>query len=121
MERADASFDSGACVDLGAFDPTEEDCGVGAWVSRAQRLASWVVIMEDRQPEFFHGHRGFEPDASVPLNRHGPHAHAWTHRDLKRLVDAFHAHDVKVLLGYWIHECAFASEQHRELLIRDAH
>src|SRR5207248_2542982 len=102
-------------------DPTAEDCGVGAWIARSQRVNEWVVLMEDRQPEFFHEYRGHEPGAIVPLNRHGPNAHVWTQADLRRLVRAFHVHGVRVLLGYWIHECAFASERHREVLIRDAH
>ena len=115
-----SSFHAGACVDLGAFDPALADCGVGQYVARGQRALSWVTLMEDRQPVFFHGYRGYEPDAVVPLNRHGPRVDAWTQKDLKRLVDAFHAHGVKVLFGYWIHECSFVDDRHPELLIRDA-
>lgn len=118
--RDDASFHAGSCLDLGAFDPTQEDCGVGAFVARAKGALSWVVVMEDRQPDFFHGYARFEPDAPVPLNRHGPRDDAWRQRDLKRLVDAFHARGVKVLYGYWLHECAFVDDRHPELLIRDA-
>ena len=113
-------FDAGACLDLGAFDPTLADCGVAAYVARAQRTLDWVVVMEDRQPVFFHGHRAFEPDATVPLNRHGPRSDAWRQADVRRLVAAFHEHGLKVLLGYWVHECAFVDERHPELLIRDA-
>ncbi|HEX2021352.1 MAG TPA: hypothetical protein VHH36_01455, partial [Candidatus Thermoplasmatota archaeon] len=113
-------FEAGACVDLGAFDPTAGDAGAGAWLDRAVSLPTWVVLMEDRQPVFFHGYQGYRPDAPVPLNRHGPHAHAWTHADLRRLVLAFKARGVRVLLGYWVHECAFVDDRHPELLIRDA-
>lgn len=113
-------FHAGACLDLGAFDPTLADCGVDAYIERAQRTLSWVVLMEDRQPVWFHGYQGYDPAAPVPLNRHGPNKHAWTQADMKRLVEAFHAHGVKVLLGYWTHECSFVDDHHPELLIRDA-
>ena len=119
--RMRSSFAAGACLDLGAFDPSTPDCGVATWMERAARVPAWVVVMEDRQPDFFHGYAGWRPHERVPLNRHGPRTDAWTQADLKRLVDAFHAHDVKVLLGYWIHECRFVDERHPELLIRDQH
>lgn len=114
-------FAAGVCVDLGAFDPTEADAGAGTWLERASNVPAWICLMEDRQPDFFHGYHGFEPDGPVPLNRHGPHKHAWTQADVKRLVDGFHARGVKVLLGYWLHECAWVDERHPELLIRDQH
>lgn len=117
--RMRSSFAAGVCLDLGAFDPTQPDCGVDEWMRRAARVPAWVVVMEDRQPDFFHGYAGYRPHERVPLNRHGPRQDAWTQADLKRLVDAFHAHDVKVLLGYWIHECRFVDELHPEVLIRD--
>ncbi|HUR69765.1 MAG TPA: hypothetical protein VM370_11025 [Candidatus Thermoplasmatota archaeon] len=114
------SFSSGACLDLGAFDPARDDCGVAHHVERSQKVLSWVVLMEDRQPVFFHGYLGFDPDAPVPLNRHGPRADAWRQKDVKRLVDSFHAHGVKVLFGYWTHECSFVDERHPELVMREA-
>lgn len=113
-------FAAGVCLDLGAFDPKIPDAGVHAYLDRAAGVPAWVVLMEDRQPVWFHGYDGYRPHEQVPLNRHGPRADAWTQADVKRLVDAFHAHDVKVLLGYWIHECDFVDERHPELLIRDA-
>ena len=113
-------FHAGACLDLGAFDPAQPDCGVGAYVERSLGALSWVVLMEDRQPVFFHGYRGFDADAEVPLGRHGPRWDRWTHADVRRLVDAFHARGVEVLLGYWVHECDFVDVRHPELLIRDA-
>ena len=118
--RMRSSFAAGVCLDLGAFDPTAADCGVGTWMTRASGVPAWVVVMEDRQPDFFHGYAGWSPGEAVPLNRHGPRQDAWTQADLKRLVDAFHAHDVKVLYGYWVHECRFVDDGHPELLIRDA-
>lgn len=114
------AFHAGACLDLGAFDPSAPDCGVRDHLARSQGTLSWVVVMEDRQPIFFHGYQGYEPDAVVPLNRHGPRADVWTQKDLRRLVAAFRAHGVKVLLGYWVHECPFVDDRHPELLIRDA-
>lgn len=116
-----SAFAAGVCVDLGAFDPTEEDAGVGAWMRRAQGAPAWVCLMEDRQPTFFHGYRRYEADEIVPLNRHGPNGHTWTQKDVRRLVAAFHDHGVKVLLGYWIHECGWVDHRHPELLIRDQH
>ena len=115
-----SAFESGVCVDLGAFDPSQPDAGVAAWLDQTHGVPAWVVVMEDRQPAFFHEYSGYSPDAAAPLNRHGPRQDAWTHADLKRLVDAFHARDVKVLLGYWVHECDFVDDKHPELLIRDA-
>ncbi|MFA5861394.1 MAG: hypothetical protein WDA16_06825 [Candidatus Thermoplasmatota archaeon] len=114
-------FPAGACVDLGAFDPREDDCAVGSWLAHAHDSLDYVVMMEDRQPDFFHGYRGYEPGANVPLNRHGPRTDAWVQADLKRLVAAFRARGVKVLFGYWIHECSFVDDLHPELLIRDQH
>lgn len=113
-------FRAGACLDLGAFDSSRDDCGVGDYVARSQRALSWVVIMEDRQPVFFHGYQGYVADADVPLNRHGPRSDGWRMQDLRRLVNAFHAHHVKVLLGYWAHECSFVDDRHPELIIREA-
>ena len=113
-------FAAGVCVDLGAFDPTAPGKGVEAWLERASGVPAWVVVMEDREPDFFHGYDGYRPDAPAPLNRHGPNQHAWTQADLKALVEAFQARGVKVLLGYWVHECRFVDERHPEVLIRDA-
>lgn len=117
--RMRSPFAAGVCLDLGAFDPGAPDCGVGAWMTRAARVPAWVVVMEDRQPDFFHGYDAYRPHETVPLNRHGPRSDAWTQADLKRLVDAFHDQGVKVLYGYWIHESRFVDEDHPELLIRD--
>ncbi len=114
-------FAAGVCVDLGAFDPSLEDAGAASWLARAQGLPAWVCVMEDRQPVFFHGYLGYDPEAEVPLNRHGPHAHAWRHKDLRRLVAAFHDLGVQVLFGYWLHECEWVDKRHPELLIRDQH
>lgn len=114
-------FPAGACVDLGAFDPHEPDAGVSAWIARTRKSLDYVVLMEDRQPDFFHGYREHSPGSVVPLNRHGPRTDVWVQSDVKRLVDAFHAHGMRVLLGYWLHECRFVDERHPELLIRDQH
>jgi hypothetical protein len=57
----------------------------------------------------------------VGLNRHGPRSDAWRQQDLRRLVVALQTRGVRVLLGYWIHECRFVDERHPELLIRDQH
>lgn len=113
------SYDVGACIDLGAFRKDAPDRGVAEWLSGARRV-DWVVLMEDRRPEFF---LGFEPgdDATpVPLNRHGPNPGTWTVADVRDLVGRLHARGVKVLLGVWMHECAWVDDDHPELLMTDA-
>lgn len=124
MSRRDAEerFDVGACVDLGAFDPRQPDAGAGEFVRRAggPGALDWVVIMEDREPDFFHGYRGYVADAPVPLNRHGPLPHQWTMSDLRRLVAALKENGVSPFYGYWLHECAWVDDRHPELLMRTA-
>lgn len=118
-EGNEQRFETGACVDLGAFDPSLPDAGARAFVDRARGL-DWIVIMEDREPDFFHGYRGFDADAPAPLNRHGPRSERWTMGDLRRLVHALKAEGVAPFYGYWLHECAWVDDRHPELLMRTA-
>lgn len=116
----ESQWETGACADLGAFDRSAADRGAAAFVERTQGAVDWVCLMEDRCPDFFLGYAGYEPQAAVPLARHGPRLDGgWTHADLKVLVDALRARDVRVFLGFWIHECAFVDDDHPELLLRD--
>ncbi|MBI4279834.1 MAG: hypothetical protein HY660_15395 [Armatimonadetes bacterium] len=80
-----------ACTDLGAFPRP---------LPSLRGLAG-VVVMEDREPEFFFTFRRYRPDATVPLNRHGPLA-AWsTQRDLRGLVRALQRQGIRVAVGFW--------------------
>lgn len=80
-----------ACTDLGAFArPLPPLDGLEG-----------VVIMEDRDPEFFLGFRGYDPRADTRLNRHGP-LHAWSNQeDLRKLVTGLQAQRIKVAIGFW--------------------
>ncbi|HVL47785.1 MAG TPA: hypothetical protein VM889_04435 [Candidatus Thermoplasmatota archaeon] len=114
------AFAVGACADLGLFDPGAKDHGVGRFAKTSARVVDWLVLMEDRQPDFFHGWRGYDPAAEVPLNRHGPRSDRWTERDLKGLVASLKAEGIRPYLGYWIHECRWVDEEEPGLLMRDA-
>lgn len=118
--RRGSGYEVGACVDLGAFRRDDPDRGVKRWLSAARRV-DWVVLMEDRDPDFFLDFRPGREDADVPLNRHGPFRDAWTVADVRDLVRHLHRRGVKVLLGAWMHECAWVDDRHPELLMRDAH
>ena len=80
-----------ACVDLGAFPRR---------LPRLEGLEG-VVIMEDRDPQFFLSFAGFEADRPTGLNRHGP-LHAWTTQaDVRDLVAQLHGQAIKVAIGFW--------------------
>ncbi|HWG89430.1 MAG TPA: hypothetical protein VNZ52_01140 [Candidatus Thermoplasmatota archaeon] len=115
-----SGFEVGVCVDLGAFHPHEQDYGGRRYLENAGRTPHWVCLMEDRAPTFYHTFSTYQPDAAVPLNRHGPNPHAWTQRDLKGLVETLQAEGVAVLLGYWIHECGWVDDRQPQLLMRQA-
>jgi len=80
-----------ACTDLGAFRrPLQPLRGVKG-----------VVIMEDRDPEFFLGFRHYKPTEQTHLNRHGPLQFWSTQQDLKHLVRELHEQKINVLIGFW--------------------
>jgi hypothetical protein len=60
-----------------------------------------VVIMEDRDPQFFLSFRDYQPQEDTRLNRHGP-LHAWsTQHDMSDLVGQLQAQGIKVAIGFW--------------------
>jgi len=80
-----------ACADLGAFPrPLPGLDGLEG-----------IVIMEDRDPQFFLSFRDCDPEAEPPLNRHGPLRSWTTQRDLRDLVGELQQRRVKVAIGFW--------------------
>ncbi len=80
-----------ACVDLGAFQrPPRRLAGLEG-----------VVIMEDRDPQFFLSFRNYDPHAETRLNRHGPLRLWSTQQDLKGLVRELHKQGLQVAIGFW--------------------
>lgn len=114
------AFEVGACVDLGAFRKNDPDRGASRFLDGAHGTVDWIALMEDRRPEWFLGFRPGSDDLDVPLNRHGPESGRWTRAEVRALVGALRAHGVRVLVGVWMHECAWVDERHPELLMRDA-
>jgi hypothetical protein len=80
-----------ACADLGAFPRP---------LPRLPGLEG-VVLMEDRDPEFFLSFRTYDPDAPTGLNRHGPLRHWSTEADLLALVRGLQAQGIRVAIGFW--------------------
>jgi hypothetical protein len=80
-----------ACTDLGAFPrPLPSLDGLEG-----------VVIMEDRDPQFFLPFAGYQAPRAADLNRHGPR-HDWvTQEDLRTLVGQLQAQGVKTAIGFW--------------------
>ena len=80
-----------ACVDLGAFPrPLPRLAGLQG-----------VVIMEDRDPQFFLSFRAIDPQVETRLNRHGPLRLWSTQQDLKGLVRELHKQRLQVAIGFW--------------------
>ncbi len=80
-----------ACADLGAFQRPLPDL----------KGLEGVVIMEDRDPQFYLSFDAYAPVADTRLNRHGP-LHFWsTQEDLKELVEHLHAQSIKAVIGFW--------------------
>ncbi len=100
-----------ACADLGAFPrPLPDLTGLEG-----------VVIMEDRDPQFFLAFDAYDPAAETRLNRHGPLS-AWsTQADLREVVAGLHAQSIKAAIGFWnyggwaFHRKAWWLRSHREL------
>ncbi len=102
---------SWACVDLGAFERPLPDLGG----------LEGIVIMEDRDPEFFLSFDAYDPAADTGLNRHGP-LHAWsTQEDLRKLVEQLHTQRIPAAIGFWnyggsmFHRRTRWLRRHREL------
>lgn len=60
-----------------------------------------IVIMEDRDPEFFLNYSGYFVEEKVPLNRHGDPLIKWEMQDFKKLIDKLHQAGIKVIIGFW--------------------
>ena len=106
------------CLDLGISTP-------GGYPAVAKMLSDrefdFVVLMEDRQPDFFLTYDGFNPDSYTRLNRHGPYRSSHpTQRDLCSFVEHIQDAGVKVLYGFWPHENRWVSRRHPEILLTDS-
>lgn len=88
-------------VDLGAFPLERFRAGQVDFSKLSENDIDSVVIMEDRAPHFFLNYRNFDPNAEVPLNRHGKSSEKWTMQDLRNLVEALHEEGIKVVIGFW--------------------
>ena len=109
------------CLDLGIARPEKFN-------ETAKMLANagldFVVLMEDRQPDFFLTYDGYNPEAFVGLNRHGPHSYRSgsyypTQKDLKQFVKVMLDEGIGVMFGFWMHENRWILRRHPELLLTD--
>ena len=80
-----------ACTDLGAFPRP---------LPRLDGLEG-VVIMEDRDPQFFLSFTGYEAGRTADLNRHGPLSGWATHADVRTLVGELRGQGITVAVGFW--------------------
>lgn len=93
-------------VDLGAFDLEKLNQGELDFEKLNERGVKQIVLMEDRDPQFFLNYKGFNSDAEVPLNRHGLDTdehprQSWTMADMKKLIEGLHGVGIKVVIGFW--------------------
>lgn len=88
-------------VDLGSFDLSKLRSGQLNYQHLIDRGIKELVIMEDRDPQFFLNYSGYDADRTVPLNRHGNASDLWTMGDLKKLVDQLHQNNIKATIGFW--------------------
>ncbi|MEO9320163.1 MAG: hypothetical protein ABI361_05775 [Nitrososphaera sp.] len=109
----------GGCLDLGISKPE-------SYRETAEMLSGcgmdFVVMMEDRQPDFFLSYDGYRSDAYVRLNRHGPHdssSYHPTQSDLRRFVRLLNDSGIEVMYGFWVHENRWVATRHPELLLTD--
>ena len=110
---------TGGCMDLGVCKP-DSYASVARVLSEEQ--FDFVVLMEDRQPDFFLTYDGFNAESYTRLNRHGPYgfgAYHPTHTDMKRFVRTLHDSGIGVMYGFWIHENRWIARRHPELLLTD--
>jgi hypothetical protein len=107
-----------ACLDLGVGKPTQY-----REISKAlaEKEIQFVVLMEDRQPDFFIKYDKYNAESYVRLNRHGPQNDTYypTQNDLKSFVKAFRDEGIEILYGFWVHENRWVDERHQELLLTD--
>jgi hypothetical protein len=88
-------------VDLSAFDLNKLRSGQLNLDALKQRGLRELVLMEDRDPQFFLNYPGFNPTQPVPLNRHGSKQEVWTQADLRLLTEKMHQSGLKVTIGFW--------------------
>jgi hypothetical protein len=89
----------------------------------ADEQFNFVVLMEDRQPDFFLTYDGYDSESYTRLNRHGPYdfsSYHATHADTRLLVNTLHDAGIKIMFGFWIHENRWVARRHPELLLTDA-
>ena len=108
------------CLDLGIAKPDQ-------YKEVAKTLAvegiEFVVLMEDRQPDFFLKYDTYNAESFVRLNRHGPYnnnRYYPTQNDLKLFVQAFHDAGIAIHYGFWVHENRWINKRHPELLLTDS-
>ena len=107
------------CLDLGIAKPAQYKeiakilAGVGV---------EFVVLMEDRQPDFFLKYDKYNGESFVRLNRHGPHNNTYypTQNDLKLFIQSFHDAGIGIHYGFWVHENRWIDKRHPELLLTDS-
>ncbi|MCC6643664.1 hypothetical protein IT411_02850 [Candidatus Peregrinibacteria bacterium] len=88
-------------VDLSAFDLKRfrnDDLNFDVLVNNKVRE---IVLMEDRDPQFFLNYADYQADQVVPLNRHGSKEDKWTMADLKKLIAQLQEKKIKVIIGFW--------------------
>lgn len=107
------------CLDLGIAKPDDYD-RVAKELGREE--VKLVVLMEDRQPDFFLKYDAYDAESYVRLNRHGPHNTTYypTQSDLKLFVKAFHEVGIEIQYGFWVHENRWTNKRHPELLLTDS-
>lgn len=88
-------------VDLSAFDLKRLRADELNFDILVKNGVKEVVLMEDRDPQFFLNYDGFNESKNVPLNRHGSKEDKWTMADLKKLVEKLHEKKIKVVIGFW--------------------
>lgn len=102
-------------VDLWAFDLKKLRVGDLDLSKLKEEKVKEIVIMEDRAPIFFLNFKKYDKNSIVPLNRHGKHKEQWTMGDFKKLVQLLHAHDIKVIIGFW----ANAANKHKNPFVKN--
>lgn len=88
-------------VDLGAFDLAKLRKSELHLDRLTQAGIKEIVLMEDRDPQFYLNYSGYHADQTVPLNRHGSEADQWTMADLKNLIQQLHHQKIKTVIGFW--------------------
>ena len=107
------------CLDLGIAKPNH-------YKEVAKTLAGveveFVVLMEDRQPDFFLKYDKYNGESFVRLNRHAPHNNTYypTQNDLKLFIQSFHDEGIGIHYGFWVHENRWVDKRHPELLLTDS-